>query len=441
MTNRLQVGIDFSLRHVMLHVTTPDGQPLATHRSFTNAVSGYDQAKQLLCALVRKQGYSGMDIAGEATSTYWMPFFLNLSQDSALEPYDPHLVLFNPRWVAWYKKSQGAQNKTDATDAYYIADKLRTQRPQADWVPQLETMPLRFYTRLHFHLAQRLAGEKCYYLSRLFLIACAYGQQKPFSDLFGPTSRQVLQQWHATGDMPVDVLAEQLDEWSHGRLRDPLATARKVATAYQESLDMPPAIEEAVQRCLNLTLTGIVALEAQIAEVDQWIAAEAAKHSGITQLATIAGLGPVYASGIVAELGDVTRFLTGEKWDKRRQRMRLRNLRDAEDAVAKIAGLWWPQNASGDFAAEDRTMSKAGNRFLRYYIIEAANHMRVRLPEYEAFYARKYREATRHQHRRALVLTARKAVGLIVGLLRRGEPYRSQEERRALAEQQRPDGG
>jgi hypothetical protein len=42
-------------------------------------------------------------------------------------------------------------------------------------------------------------------------------------------------------------------------------------------------------------------------------------------------------------------------------------LRDAEDAVAKTAGLWWPRSSSGEFEAEDRHMAKTGNRYLRYY--------------------------------------------------------------------------
>ena len=70
-------------------------------------------------------------------------------------------------------------------------------------------------------------------------------------------------------------------------------------------------------------------------------------------------------------------------------------------------------------------MSKAGNAYLRYYLIEAANHVRGHVPEYGAFYQRKYAEATKHQHQRALVLTARKLVRLVFVLLHKHEAYRS----------------
>ena len=70
------------------------------------------------------------------------------------------------------------------------------------------------------------------------------------------------------------------------------------------------------------------------------------------------------------------------------------------------------------------------NYNLRYYIIQAANLMRLHIPEYAKYYARKHKEASKHHHKRALVLTARKSVGLVVGLLHRDEPYRSKEDRR-----------
>jgi hypothetical protein len=85
------------------------------------------------------------------------------------------------------------------------------------------------------------------------------------------------------------------------------------------------------------------------------------------------------------------------------------------------------RSGSGDFEAEDRRMAKTGDRYLRYYLIQAADKMRKHIPDYADFYARKYWEASKHQHKRTLVLMARKSVGLVVGLLHRNEPYRSKE--------------
>jgi transposase len=183
-----------------------------------------------------------------------------------------------------------------------------------------------------------------------------------------------------------------------------------------------------VQQLLELTGEHIRFLEAQMAQVEGWIAAEVqARHPEVLFLDTIPGVGLVLAAGIAAEIGDLGRFFQTQKWDKKRRRYRQKTLREVEDAVAKLAGLWWPKADSGEFVAEDRPMAKTGNRYLRYYFVQAANGMRRHIPAYARFYGLKFREATRYKHKRALVLTARKSVGLFVGLLHRKEAFRSKE--------------
>jgi transposase len=289
---------------------------------------------------------------------------------------------------------------------------------------------LRFYTRLRFHIVQNLAHEKCYFSAFLFLKASSYRCLKPFSDVFGVTSRLVLTQrptLDELAELPVEDLASHLCELSGRHLPDSLDNARKLQRVAQESFALDQSLVLPVQRTLDLSLDHIRFLEAQLEQVDRWVAAELEDYPTIARLATIPGVGPVFSSGLGAEIGGVQRFLQGQKWDKKHKRYRPRNLRDAEDAVAKIAGLWWPRADSGDFEAQDRRLAKSGNRYLRYYIIQAANLMRLHIPEYAKFYA-KYKEASKHHHKRALVMTARKSVGLVVGLLHCDEPYRSKED-------------
>lgn len=428
--NRLQTGIDFSEKRADVCLLFPDGRPLEQHQSFDNSLSGYSLAKALLIDAMETYQFDGLDVSGEATGFLWFPFFTRLATDPDLEAYDLNLFLLNPRWVKWFKKCFSQDDKTDQKDSFYIADRTRTRRPDAPWSLQLDTLPLRFYTRLRFHLVQNLAREKCYFSAFLFLKASSYRRLKPFSDVFGVTSRQVLTQYATLDELaaiPVEELALILHEMSGHHLRDPFDNARKLCQVATESFPLPEALALPVHRILDLTLDHIRFLEGQIAQVEDWISTEAQLHPAILKLATIPGVGPVFSCGNGAEIGDLRCFLQGHKWDKTRKRYRPRNLRDAEDAVAKMAGLWWPRFESGDFEAEDRRMAKTGNRYLRYYLIQAANLMRKHIPEYAEFYRRKYREAAKHHHKRALVLTARKSVGLVVGLLHRNEAYRPRE--------------
>ena len=68
-------------------------------------------------------------------------------------------------------------------------------------------------------------------------------------------------------------------------------------------------------------------------------------------------------------------------------------------------------------------MTKTGNKYLRYYFIEAANRVKAQIPEYKQFYTRKYEEVSKTPHKRALVLTARKLVRLVFGLLHHNKLY------------------
>jgi transposase len=430
MTNRLQVGIDFGQKKADICLLFPDGQPLESHVSFANALPGFSLAKQLLLDAVDEYQFDGIDVSGEATGYFWLPFFLQLAADPDLDLHDLNLFLLNPRWVKWFKKCFPEDDKSDQKDPFYIAERTRT-RPTVTWSPP-DCLSLRFYTRLRFHIVQNLAREKCYFSAFLFLKASSYRYLKPFSDVFGSTSGLVLTQYPSLDELsqlPVEDLALLLQRLSGNHLPHPDDTARKLRQVVQESFPLHHSLALPVQRILDLTLHHIRFLETQVEQVNTWIATELAAYPAISQLTTIPGIGPVCSSGIGAEIGGIQRFLQPPKWDRKRKRYRSRNLRDAEDAVAKIAGLWWPRSNSGDFESEDRRMAKSGNRYLRYYLIQGADRMRKYIPEYTAFYARKYKESAKHHHKRALVLTARKSVGLVVGLLHRDEPYRSKEDR------------
>ena len=115
-------------------------------------------------------------------------------------------------------------------------------------------------------------------------------------------------------------------------------------------------------------------------------------------------MGPVYSAGIFAEIGDITRF-------------------GSQAQLAKFAGLTWRKTASGDFVGQITRMTKSGNQYLRYYLVEAANSLRVHNEEYRAYYQAKYKEVTLHQHKRALALTARKLVRLVFALLSKNQLY------------------
>ncbi len=91
------------------------------------------------------------------------------------------------------------------------------------------------------------------------------------------------------------------------------------------------------------------------------------------------------------------------------------------------AGLVWTQHKSNEFEAEDTRLIKSGNRYLRYYLLEAANSVRRCDSEFRRYYDLKFKEVNKHQHKRALALTARKLVRLVFRLLKDNRLYKLPE--------------
>ncbi len=341
----------------------------------------------------------------EATSFYGWHLALYLSQATELVPFDPKVYLFNPRVVRGFKKAYPDLPKTDWADAWVIAERLRFGRLPVPFDPDERYMPLQRLTRHRYHLAKDLTRQENHFLSYLFLRASRMAQESPFSDPTGVAGSAFLLEYRTPDEVaatPIEELARFLAEKSRNKFRHPDELARQLKTIIKHSYRLPGKLHDAVNRILTSTLQIIRQLEREIRETEKAIDRE---MSGLDNpLLSIPGMGPVYTAGIIAEIGNI------------------RNFPD-DDSLAKFAGLTWRKRQSGEFEGEDQPLTRTGNAYLRYYLCEAANSVRMRDPNYSNYYWRKYREATRHHHKRAVVLTARKLVRLVFALLRDNKPY------------------
>ena len=231
---------------------------------------------------------------------------------------------------------------------------------------------------------------------------------QPFADPFGAASQAVLDEFASIEDvahLPFADLVEFIDRHGKRRFADPARTARLLQQAAQESYPVPSALAQPINLILHSCLQHINHLEQAEKRIDAAIAERVSALSHT--LDTIPGIGPVYTAGLLAEIAGVERF-------------------GADEAkVAKFAGFKWRKHQSADFDADETRLTRTGNRYLRYYFCEAANCVRLQDADYAAYYDRKFHEVRLHQHKRALVLTARKLVRLVVRLLTTNQPYRA----------------
>ncbi|OAQ03464.1 hypothetical protein A3O11_06850 [Ligilactobacillus aviarius] len=100
--------------------------------------------------------------------------------------------------------------------------------------------------------------------------------------------------------------------------------------------------------------------------------------------------------------------------------------------LAEYACFTWKRKQCVNFACENTKLSRTGKLCFRYYLVEAANSVKNRVPEYKTFYQRKDAETPKHKHKRALVLTARKFVRLVDTLLRNHQLYMPPKEAKEI---------
>jgi transposase len=360
-----------------------------------------------VAALAAQHGLRRLRIGLEATNLYWWHLACLLQATPLLDGLERAVYALNPKLVHGLKKAYADTSKTDRQDAFFIAERLRIGRLPAPFQVDVLYAPLQRLTRFRAHLAQTLAREKNYFLSFLFLQFSAFAQQEPFGDPFGATSLAVLETFSTEelAQTSLEELAAFVQQHGRGRFAAPQDIAVTLTRAARDSYRLDRVLAEPVTLVLGATRATIRTLHTQLREVDKTIARElAALPPARRTLASVPGLGPVWTAGLVAEIGDIQRF-------------------DNDAALAKYAGLVWPSHESGTFQADDTALAKTGNSYLRYYLVEAANSVRLHCAEYRAYYTAKLAQSPKHAHKRALVLTARKLVRLVDALLRAGAVY------------------
>jgi transposase len=412
------VGLDVGSDAVSVCVLTEAGTEVGRRHEIPNSAAGADRLVGTLEQVAREHDLTGYRIGLEASGIYWWPLALHLASASTLG--NTQVFALNPFLVKAFRPTTGIRVKTDRADAALIADRIRFGRGlPAPFAVDWRYAPLQRLTRFRVHLAQALVREKGYFLTMLFLPFSGFVSSHAFGDAFGPTSWALLEEFtpDAVARLPLDDLVAYLRQQGRNQFADPEQTAMRLQQAARDSYRLPAALAEPMRLVLGTTRATITTLQHHLKELDRTIARELA---GIPQtVSSVPGLGPVWTAGIIAEIGMIGRFPT-------------------EAALAQYAGLTWTVHESGHFQAEDTRMTKQGNRYLRYYLVEGANSVREHCPEYHAYYQAKFAASPKHAHMRALVLTARKLVRLVDALLRTDTVYQPPEVRNARKEGAEP---
>jgi transposase len=404
--NTLYVGIDIGSRDNSVYLMKQSGDK---HSSFAikNNPDGARTLSARVVAALTELGLSKAVIGMEATSVYGSNLLYFMRADVALSKFERKFHVLNPKQVKKFKDAHSDLPKTDVVDAFVIADNLRFGRiTKAVFEDDYRYEALKILTRSRFFAVENLVREKQRFINYLYLKCSGLAQNNAFSDNFGVAAME-LYEFFETPDclanMEIKQLAAFIAEKGKNRFPDPVKVANAVINAAKKSFNLPDPVNASVTQVMSISLSSIRAMQAQVKALDVEIQRQFENIPNV--LSSVPGIGLVYSAGIIAEIGNINRF-------------------DGQAALAKYAGLAWNKHQSGTFDGQDTRLFKSGNRFLKYYLCEAAFSLVRCDTEFKRFYDLKFKEVNKFQHKRALVLTARKSVRLVFALLKDNRIYR-----------------
>lgn len=407
--NHLFVGLDVSSEKLDTCFLTDDLTVLH-EEMYPNDTNGAQLLKEKVLKLHQEFSFSKIVIGMESTSMYSFHPAMFFQKDEQLQAIGVVTTIEDPHRIKQFTKMFD-KDKTDAIDAFMIADYLRIQRYVNSPIREEKYMALQRLTRTRFQLVKQMVEVKQHFIENVTYKCNTLSRELRESEvsttLFSATIMDLLTQDMTLDEMaalPLEEFAALLQTKGRGRFKNPEELAKTIKKAIRSSYRLGKVMDESIDIVLGILVREIRALKEIIDDIEKAIIALVEIIPEFQCLTSIPGVGLVYAAGMLAEIGQIERF-------------------EDQTKLAKYAGLSWKRSQSGRRESQHTPLTKKGNRYFRYYLVEAANSVRRHLPEYRAFYQKKYAETPKHQHKRAIVLTARKFVRLVDTLLRNHQLY------------------
>lgn len=407
----LFVGVDVSSASNYFCAINFEGKHLLDF-SITNDLPSSEVAVERIFNALKENDLQFVTIVLESTNIFSFHIANFLASNNSLFDFNSKVFVINPKTSSNFRKTYSDKDKTDPQDAFVLADMARCGRINQEPYKASQLFALQRLTRQRFHLVKTITREKAYMMSNIYLkfssLYIAKKDDEPFSNMFGVTSKTIISDFTPDDivNMSDDDMINFVMQKGKGRFSEPEKNVDLLKKIARDSYRLDKLAYDPINVAISSSFNTIKALEDNLKIIDKAIEKniKGLCDNEFTILNSIPGIGPVYAAGIISEIGSIAFFKDN-------------------NALAKYAGLTWRRTQSGYFEAETTRMTKTGNKYLRYYLIEAVSSVKIHSKEFNEFYTRKYNEVSKGAHKRALALSARKLVRLIFGLLHHNQLY------------------
>lgn len=386
----LHVGIDIAKNNHEAVIVDDQGNRISKRILFSNTKEGFE--KLLMHFKKHSVTTENTIVAMEATGHYWLALY------SALVDQEYDVKVINPIQTSVFRKLYLRKAKTDAIDAFIIAQVIRFGEYSASAFMDEKTLALRQLSRYRVMLVDSRSSWKVKVIALLDQVFPEYASL--FSRVFAKSSVAVLLAYPSAQDIAnanIRSLTSIIEKSSKGRL------GREKAIKLKESVKTSFGVcyaKDMYTFQIRQMLNQIQFLDAQIEELEVKI--ELLVEQSDTYITTITGVSKITAAVLLGEIGDITRF------------------KKANQLVA-FAGLDVSVHRSGEFVGTRNKLSKRGSPYLRKALWMTAFHDAFSDPVLSRYYKQLRERGKRHSI--AISAVARKLCNIIFAVLRDNKPY------------------
>lgn len=390
------LGIDIGkFKHVACLIND-QGNPVDKPITFSTNLAGWQKLLKHINNSIDYRDYPSIQAGFEATRHYWLTLY------SKLKELGVSISVLNPLEVKAFRSEGIRGSKTDKIDAVKIARLLRFGNYRSTYVPDKDFTALRQLVRLKTDLVNMTTKLKQKVIGILDTVFPEY--QTLFTDTFGITSKTLLSKTCLPEEIvaiPTSKLTRLLKQVSRGQYGSEKAEIIKNSALSTMGITIGL---DAFSLSVKILLSQIDHLDKQIKQLEKEINRRTENISAV--LTTIPGIGKSIAGTILAEVGDIKRFIG----------------KDGAEKLVALAGLDAKLKESGQYQGKAK-MSKRGSGYLRS-AVRQASFVAVMVSKDPMFTKIYQKQINKGKHMEvALSHVERKMIHVIYSVLKNNKSY------------------
>lgn len=370
---------------------------------FSNTLEGFQSAKDWAVKIAASNDKKQIVLGLEPTGHYWFCLTTWMVSNGI------SVVQVNPYAVKQTKELEdNSQLKDDTKDPKLIANLVKDGNFGMPYLPEKLYADLRRLSMFR----EQLNEDRIRFLNRLHREMKIYFPE--YKDALGKFDGAFSLELLKKAPFPEDLLLLGKDGirqiWHDAKLRGRgYSRAEEILTYARESVGMKDGAN-ASKTAVKWFVERIIELDEQLVEIEEQLKQKCKEIPHTENILEISGIGENTLSGILAEMGDISRF-------------------DDVKEIQKLSGLGLVSCSSGKHKGETK-ISHRGRKRLRYWLFQAAKSVVAHSEEFKelhAYYTTRIENPLKKMQ--SLIVIACKLLRVIYTILTKGTVYDPQKLR------------